>query len=161
MLQITDEDLYREACKILRFLLLGIDPQTNQKLSVECIIMDPDVQRSLSLGLDALQDSRRAIGWLRAQKSKRACQSGSSTSKRLKLDNVPSKVIMRPGRAGQPWSSQEDKQIEREFRSGKVLRKLAAVHQRTRGGIVSRLAHLGLCNSREEARASFTGAGPS
>jgi len=64
----------------------------------------------------------------------------------------PQKIVARneprqedlPSNANAPWTSADDKNLEKEFRSGSSVHTLAAKNQRTRGAIRSRLKKLGL-----------------
>lgn len=59
---------HAEARRILRSLLLGIDPDNHSRLSPECVVMQPEVKVALTLGVEALQDTE----WLRRSREKRA-----------------------------------------------------------------------------------------
>ncbi len=48
-----------------------------------------------------------------------------------------------PVRAGEPWDEGEDKELRHAFQAGDSFSKIAKSHQRSRGAVASRLAHLG------------------
>ena len=50
----------------------------------------------------------------------------------------------RPDGAGAAWTEEEDQQLEEEFHAGKSISEMASSHDRTKGGILSRLRKHGL-----------------
>ncbi len=48
-----------------------------------------------------------------------------------------------PTKAGKPWSQEEERALIEEFERGMTVPEIAALHQRSRSGIVSRLVRLG------------------
>jgi hypothetical protein len=104
-----------EAQTIIDALANGADPQTGEALPSEGPLARAQVVRALFVASQALTDSsRRAL--LEAN---------------------------RPGKAGKSWSPQEDAQLLQAFDGGEEVRELANRHERSAGGIRSRLVHLG------------------
>ena len=55
--------------------------------------------------------------------------------------------------SGQPWSSQEEDQIKKEYNEDKLdINEIGKIHKRTPGGIGSRLCILGVIEHRLSAR---------
>ena len=55
--------------------------------------------------------------------------------------------------SGQPWSSQEEDQIKKEYNEDKLdINEIGRIHKRTPGGIGSRLCILGVIEHRLSAR---------
>lgn len=106
------------AQKILHSLALGLDPDTGSPLDASqgFVLQQPDVIRALFLAVDAL-----------ASRPGRTPQSRTG----------------RPGKAGQPWSEDEDQRLAAAFDAGGSIAGLARDHQRSRGAITSRLLRLG------------------
>lgn len=57
-----------------------------------------------------------------------------------------------PAQAGQPWTPEEDQRLLDAFDQGADLPALTASHARSKGGIASRLVHLGRIKERAEIR---------
>jgi hypothetical protein len=106
----------QEAQRIVDSLAHGIDPESGEVLTGDSPLCSAPVIRALFLASTALSD----LGKGRA---------GKSTG--------------RPGKAGTPWSADEDAELAAAFDSGTPVRELAGKHQRSTGGIRSRLVHLG------------------
>ena len=78
--------------------------------------------------------------------------------KDLKIESPPSSNQIenltlsskKPGKAGQPWPSAEDKALKNAFETGASIPELAIVHQRSRGAIRSRLVKLGLVDASSQ-----------
>ena len=51
----VDEQVFTEALRVLRSLLLGVDPETHERLSTECVVNQPEVKVALHLGIEAVQ----------------------------------------------------------------------------------------------------------
>ena len=62
------------------------------------------------------------------------------------------KSANRPGKAGTPWTAEEDTELAAAFDEGAPARELASKHQRSTGGIRSRLIHLGRITESAPAR---------
>ena len=45
--------------------------------------------------------------------------------------------------AYEPWTKEEDRQLIREYESGKTTKELSEIHKRTKGAVRSRLKKLG------------------
>ncbi|MCB2228527.1 MAG: hypothetical protein KQH53_17760 [Desulfarculaceae bacterium] len=56
----------------------------------------------------------------------------------------PALTSDRPANQGKPWSEVEDAELTQAFRRGDKIKDMAAAHQRSSGGIRSRLVKLGL-----------------
>ena len=56
-----------------------------------------------------------------------------------------------PAAAGKPWSKEEDGRLEQEFDAAMPIKDIAALHNRSRGAITSRLVRLGKIATREDA----------
>ena len=50
----------------------------------------------------------------------------------------------RPDGAGASWTEEEDRQLEKEYHAGMSIPEMAKMHDRTKGGIRSRLRKQGL-----------------
>ena len=55
-----------------------------------------------------------------------------------------------PARQGKPWSEEEERQLYASFVAGKPLDLICASHERSNGGIASRLRRLGLIDRNGE-----------
>ena len=109
------ESYQQRAEDCLRALILGIHPKTQEELAHPGVLAEPDVLRSLMLALKALE------------------------SRRMPRQNVPGE-----NRYGEPWTESEERLLVSGFKKKKPIRQLAEEHGRSRGGIASRLTHLGL-----------------
>jgi hypothetical protein len=49
-----------------------------------------------------------------------------------------------PAHTGKAWDEAEKQQLRNEFDAGKTIAEIAEIHQRTEGGIKSRLNQLGI-----------------
>lgn len=110
------------AREILTLLADGIDPYTGEQFPIDSPYQHPDTVRALFMAIAALPKSSRPKG------------------------------ASRDGRAGQPWSEQEDERLRDDFGSGMSVADLARSHERTHGAIAARLVRLGLVAGREDAR---------
>ncbi len=151
MQQSYDEQAYTEARRILRSLLLGHDPESHGRLSVECVVMQPDVKTALALGVEALQTTQ----WVRRWREKKRADPKTRSAVAKAQRTGPANQEKLSSRAGESWSSQEDRQIIREFSAGEQIGTMARNHSRSQGAILARLVHLGLAPSRSEARVSL------
>ncbi|UUZ74621.1 hypothetical protein LP414_19795 [Polaromonas sp. P1(28)-13] len=113
-----------DAQKIIDALASGIDPETGEVVSDDSPLNNPHVIRALFLASKAL----------------------SATIRRIESNDG------RPGKAGKPWSDAEDKQLLQAFDSGTSIQELTNQHERSVGGISSRLVRLGRIKERSEVR---------
>lgn len=60
------------------------------------------------------------------------------------LDKPPQRERQSPENAGKPWSQEEVRRVEEEYRSGMRLSDIAKAHARTRGAITAKLTGMGL-----------------
>lgn len=112
-----------EAQQIIDTLAKGLDPETGAALPADSCLNSPPIIRALFLASQAL---------------------GTSTQRTRANDD-------RPGKAGKPWSDAEDEQLIKAFDAGVTVRELANIHERSVGGINSRLVRLGRIDNRSEA----------
>lgn len=105
-----------EAKQIIDVLASGVDPATGEVLHEDNALNSPHVIRALFIASKALE---RMAG-----KSAR-----------------PSAAA--PGKAGKPWSEDEDQRLLADFDAGTPVAALALAHERTNGAITSRLERLG------------------
>ena len=118
----------REALHILKLLAQGTDPGTMQNLEPTNVCQSGLVVRALFIASEILDgcDCLRSHGVRKPR--------GDSQ------------------RHGKPWLKSEDEQLLQAFQQRLCLRSVAARHQRTEGGIVSRLVRLDQVRDRAEAR---------
>ena len=112
-----------DAQKIIDALAGGIDPETGEVLPPDSPVNSPHVIRALFIASKALD----------------------ATIKRIESNDG------RPGKAGKPWSDAEDRQLVQAFDGGASVQALADAHERSAGGITSRLVRLGRIKERSEA----------
>lgn len=105
-----------EAKQIIDVLASGIDPATGEVLPDDSALNGPHVIRALFIAAKALEQM--------AARSARP----SATA---------------PGKAGKPWSEEEDQRLLGSFDAGTPVAALALAHERTSGAITSRLIRLG------------------
>ncbi len=150
--QEIEEQAYRDARRVLRTLMMGVDPENHSRLSPECVVMQPEVKVALALGVEALRETE----WVRRWREKRAGMGRSVPATRDSGMSGPqlSKEARTQGYAGQPWSKQEDGRLCSAFHQGRSSREIAAAHGRTSGAIEARLVRLGLIATRREARST-------
>lgn len=115
----------QEAHRIVDSLAHGVDPESGEVLSGDSPLCSAPVIRALFLASAALSDAGKA-------------RSGKSAN--------------RPGKAGTPWTAEEDAELAAAFDGGAPVRELADKHQRSTGGIRSRLIHLGRISEGAQAR---------
>lgn len=121
-----------KARQILQSLIQGIDPATRNELPPETVLQRADVLRALLAGLSALE--------LTAARAQRRAQ-------------LPEKV-------GQAWTTEEEKELVMEFKSGDLPDAIAHKHGRTLRAIEARLEKLGLITAEQRTtRGGFTGFG--
>ena len=104
-----------QALDLIRPLADGILPTTGEELPADSPIQHPNIVRALYLAVQALEGEVQR------------------RSRRRHL----------PVNAGQPWSAEEDRQLERAFDAGNDVRQLAEAHQRTPAAVHARLVKLG------------------
>lgn len=100
-----------EALNIISALVEGHDPLTGEILPVESLLQRASIVRAMTRAVRALQAAERA------------------EARKKKL----------PGRAGRPWTGEEDEQLLSSFDLGALPKDLAGQHERTIGAIRSRL----------------------
>ncbi len=61
-----------------------------------------------------------------------------------------------PGKTGSKWTDEEDKQLVEAFDTGTSIKDLSASHQRTTGGIRSRLIKLGKIDPAPSSEVTLT-----
>lgn len=98
------------ALRTLHALADGVDPHTGEVLPNDSAYQHPDTLRALYMAILELEK-------LRAKQN----------------------TEQLPGRAGMPWDKQEDSKLCRGFDSGKSIKRLSILHERTEGAIRSRL----------------------
>ncbi len=142
MQQNVNERAFWEARRVLRFLLLGVDPETNKALTEESLLAAPDVRAALAYGIDGLRRSPWIRQWrsVKGKGSQPSWQAGRGT----RAEGAPLTAKASEVRSGVGWSVQEDRQIAQEFAEGQKLTMMATNHQRSRGSVLARLMHLGL-----------------
>ena len=100
---------------ILEALADGVDPFTGDELPHESIYQHAKVLRALQVGIKALKKQNQ------------------KEQKQAKL----------PGKAGKPWTDEEEKRLLDAFDEGTTPKQLAEIHGRTLGAIQSRLTKKG------------------
>jgi hypothetical protein len=105
-----------EAKQIIDVLSSGVDPATGEVLPEDNSLNSPHVIRALFVASKALE--------LMAGKPARASAAA-------------------PGKAGKPWSEDEDQRLLAAFDAGRPVAALALAHERSNGAITSRLTRLG------------------
>ena len=114
-----------EAQQIIDTLAKGVDPETGEVLPPSSCLNSPHVIRALFVASKALDVAIR----------------------KTEINEA------RPGKAGKPWTEAEDAQLLKAFDEGAAVADLASIHERSEGGITSRLVRLGRINERSEAHA--------
>ena len=116
---------------ILTTLIQGCDPQSGEPLPHDCIIHRTDVLRAMLAGLGALE------------------QTAARAQRRAQL----------PENVGQSWTTEEERELVTEYKSGDSPTVIAAKHGRTLRAIEARLEKLGLITAEQRTtRGGFTGA---
>jgi len=114
-----------KAQQIIGAVAKGIDPETGNLLSPDNLLNSPHIIRALLFASKA-------------------------------LDAVIQKIDAkdgRPSKAGKPWPEAEDEQLLKAFDAGATVHDLASIHERSAGGIASRLVRLGRITERSDAYA--------
>ncbi|MEW6181869.1 MAG: hypothetical protein AB1500_01655 [Bacillota bacterium] len=104
-----------KALLIIRALANGVDPTTGTEFPPDSPCHDPQVIRALYAAVSALEKENGRVDGQR---------------------EVPKNV-------GKPWTPEEDGKLADLFDSGKSIKELADIHERTKGAIKSRLIKLG------------------
>jgi predicted component of type VI protein secretion system len=102
-----------EALIIIDSLANGRCPITGQLL--DGTYQQPDVVQALFLAINALE----------------------------RIERLDQKRAVLPEGAGRAWDAAEEQRLCEEFDSGKSVREIAEIHQRTNGAIQARLNRLG------------------
>lgn len=123
----NEQALLKRAIGLLDQLYEGIDPLTGERLPNTSPYQNPDVVRSLRLGVSSLK----------------------STLKRKERNTF--------ARTGQAWSRLEDEQLCREFEEGWSFEKMATDHGRSKGAVVARLERLGKVQRDFDRSPSYVG----
>ncbi|RKX24994.1 MAG: hypothetical protein DRP45_06910 [Candidatus Zixiibacteriota bacterium] len=104
-----------QALGIIKPLSDGIDPFTGEEFPFDSPYQNPQVIRALYLAVSALEKEKTRV---------------------KRQDSLPTN-------AGKPWSIEEDNELVKTFDSGKSLKELSDIYQRTERAIQSRLIKLG------------------
>lgn len=121
-------DSQREALRVVRLLAQGLHPETMQNLEPTNICQSGVVVRALFVASEVLD--------------------GCDCLRMIEAKKPPEQS----NRHGRPWQKSEDEELLQAFQQRLCLRSVAERHQRTEGGIVSRLVRLGQVRDRAEAR---------
>lgn len=114
----------QEAQLIVHSLARGVDPESGEILAGDSPLCSAHVIRALFLASTALGEA---------------------------APTTPAKPrAPQPSRAGAPWSDEEDAKLAAEFDTGVSIRYLAEQHQRSVGGIRTRLVRLGRINEGQK-----------
>lgn len=114
------------ALEILTGLAAGIDPLTGEIFPPQSTLQHPEIIRALYVAAIALNGE----------------PAGSRPGKPRNPDP--------PGKAGMPWTADEDRDLLAAFDSGRSEKELAAEHRRTPNAIRSRLLRYGRIEARPE-----------
>jgi len=104
-----------QVISVLSLLLDGVNPATLEKLPPDSAVAAPDVVHALHAARDTVQ-----------------------------IHATCNPARARAAAAGKAWTAEEDARLRTEFGAGKSATEIATLHERTKGGINSRLVHLGL-----------------
>ena len=113
--QPAEEDAAARHVAILRSLAEGNDPLTGDELPDESLYQSAKVLRALQAAVTSLE---------------------KDIERRRKRGQLP-------GKAGNPWTPEEEAKLVQRFEAGLKIEALAEEHGRTAGAIASRLAKLG------------------
>lgn len=111
--------------QVLELLANGINPLNNEPFPPDHPCQHPEVIRALFNAMTVI--------------------------KRAPFPPLPQKKIINPGepaKKGVPWSKEEDRKLTDSFRENISLEELAKQHERSRTAIETRLAKLGLIQSK-------------
>lgn len=109
-----------EARRVVEALAAGVDPRTGEVVGGDSVLESSMVVRALHVALGAIEAQ------IRREASKTAL----------------------PGNAGNPWTREEEMEVERRFKMGESAGEIARRHGRTKGAIIARLERLGLDPAR-------------
>lgn len=121
------------ALNILQQLANGTDPHTGEVFRADSPYQHPDTVRALYFALRSLE----------------APPTPTPKQRPAGTENAPQN-------AGKPWSADEDNALASAFDAGKKIPRLAALHQRSRFAIETRLAKLGKIAPPANMRGSGT-----
>jgi hypothetical protein len=113
--------------EILKSLADGIDPGSGKPFAADSAYQHPDTVRALFFAIRALEQHTAPL-----QKTPGPDKPHSEKS------SQPA-----PGKAGQPWSEEEDTRLGKAYDSGQSIDDLAQAHQRSKWAIEARLARMG------------------
>jgi hypothetical protein len=114
-----------EAKQLIQALARGIDPETGEVLPADNPLNSPHVIRALFLAAEALDLLVHPSGPTPPPPP------------------PPRPRPPAPGKAGKPWTPDEDQDLLTAFDADTTVAALAQAHQRTNGAITSRLIRLG------------------
>ena len=114
------------AHEIIQTLANGKDPYTGEVLPASSVYQQADTVRALYLALEGLD---------RLKRSKARKTAG-------------------PPMSGQPWTTEEEQEVLRDFDAKIDVDDIAAKHQRTTGSIWSRLQKLGRVQPKDHFNSS-------
>lgn len=123
---------YLAAFEVVRSLIDGVNPLTNEKLPKDSIYNDPHVIRALLALIESASQPKRK----RSLDERRA-------------DNLSRRL---PPNTGLPWSPEDRESVAGAFRAATSIEKIAEMHGRTRVGIAAELQRQGLISTEEAAR---------
>ncbi len=109
------------AKNILKALADGVNPITGEILPKSDSCNQPDVIRSLYVAVNELEKVEK---------------------RRKTLRNLPEN-------AGKPWNAEDDEELCKMFDKGCAVSDICTYFKRTKGGIASRLVHLGKIKDRD------------
>lgn len=104
-----------QALVVLRSLANGVDPESGEVFPPESAYQRPQVVRALFEAATALE----------------------------RVARFERRKAQMPPKTGEPWSEDEDRKLLSAFDAGRELQELAAVHERTMGGVRARLVKYG------------------
>ena len=114
------------AVEIIESLADGKDPYTGETLSASSVYQQADTVRALYLALDGLS----------------------------KLKRTKARKENEPPNSGQPWTTEEEQEVLRQFDAKMDVEEIAVKHQRTKGAIWSRLEKLGRVQPKDRMNTS-------
>lgn len=104
-----------QALRIVQLLADGRCPSTGQQFPPESPYQQPDTIQALHLAVRGLE----------------------------RLEQRERRESRWPERTGRGWDAAEDRQLCQEFNARKSIEESSQIHQRTKGGVRSRLQKLG------------------
>lgn len=120
---------HKEAQRILRALIEGCDPESDEALPPDSVLQRVGVIRALLLAQEALQDN---------------------TDRKKRREALPIRV-------GVTWTTEEDEQLTAEWKSKEPLQRIAETHGRTIRAIESRLEKLKLITAEQRTTVTMFG----